>query len=126
MKRQSGLVSDALQYRALLLAKKSELFVEIGSEVPPLSEFGHLADDDQAQVAHDQFISLELQRRGYRTVKEIDAALDRLSTGDYGVCTNCGEAINPRRLSALPWAAYCIRCQEHMGHGVEEFHERAA
>ncbi len=126
MKRNSSSISDSAKYRDLLLAKRSELLAEMGSKIPPLSELGRLADDDQAQVAHDQFVSLEVQRRCYRTLKEIDAALDRLVTGDYGVCLNCGEAINPRRLAAIPWAAHCVRCQAGMGHDVEELDGRAA
>ena len=126
MKTNSGPLSDSKQYRELLLAKRAELLREIGSKIPGLSEPGPSAEDDRAPASHDQFISLEVQRRCYRTMKEIDAALDRLTTGDYGVCVNCGEPINARRLAAIPWAAHCIRCQETKGQGVEELNSRAA
>ena len=126
MKRDSGPIFELAQYCELLLAKKSELLAEMGSKIPRPSESGRMADDDQAQAAHDEFVSLEVQRRCYRTLKEIDAALDRLATGDYGSCLNCGESINPRRLAAIPWAAHCIRCQETMGQDVEELDGRAA
>ncbi len=45
-------------------------------------------------------------------VQEIRAAQERLAGGAYGACQRCGKPINPERLEALPWAAYCIECQE--------------
>ena len=126
MKRKSGPISQAAQYRELLLAKQSELLAEIRSEFARPGEQGRLAEDDQAPALLEEFISLEIQRRVCWVLKEIDAALDRLATGDYGVCADCGEAITPRRLAAIPWAAYCIRCQEHIGQDVEKLDEKAA
>jgi RNA polymerase-binding transcription factor len=126
MRRNAGLRSDTQQYRKLLLEKHAELLGEIGSKIPGLSEPGPSAEDDRAPASHDQFISLEVQRRCYRTLKEIDAALDRLATGDYGVCVSCGAPLNARRLAAIPWAALCIRCQETRGQDVEELNGRAA
>ena len=126
MKNKSVSMPPPAGYRELLLAKKSELLAENGSEIPRLSESRGMADEDQAQAAHDQFVSLEIQRRSYRTLQEIAAAIDRLDTGDYGVCLDCGEAISPRRLAAVPWAAYCIRCQEQPGHGIEQLDGEAA
>lgn len=45
-------------------------------------------------------------------VRMIEAALARIQQGIFGVCGTCGEEINSRRLDALPWAEYCLRCQE--------------
>jgi RNA polymerase-binding protein DksA len=42
----------------------------------------------------------------------IDSALQRLSAGTYGVCTNCEQAIPMARLEAEPTAVRCIHCQE--------------
>ena len=44
-----------------------------------------------------------------------DEALDRLDSGDYGICLSCEEPIPVKRLRALPWARYCIPCQESSG-----------
>jgi DnaK suppressor protein len=35
-----------------------------------------------------------------------------MNEGTYGVCLHCDEDISAKRLSAVPWAAYCINCQE--------------
>lgn len=126
MKTSSDPASDSAQYRDLLLEKRAELLAEIGSNIPRFTDAGQLSDDDQAQALHEQFVSVKVRQRCYRTLQEVNAALDRLDTGDYGVCLDCGERIHPRRLLAIPWAAYCVQCQERRGHGVEEFDERAA
>jgi RNA polymerase-binding transcription factor DksA len=42
----------------------------------------------------------------------IEAALTRMQEGKYGVCAVCGRPITPRRLDALPWTQYCLRCQQ--------------
>ena len=47
-----------------------------------------------------------------RTIEEIDAALERLAAGTYGVCTHCGGAIPVERLEFRPFAAGCVSCQQ--------------
>ena len=42
----------------------------------------------------------------------VRAALERLPSKDFGLCQSCGEAIDRKRLDAVPWARYCRRCQE--------------
>lgn len=45
-------------------------------------------------------------------IREIDAALARIADGSYGLCLDCGEAIDPDRLQAYPAARRCRACQE--------------
>ena len=52
--------------------------------------------------------SLELENRWLR---QIDAALKRIDDGEFGTCLECEEPISPKRLTAVPWATYCLRCQ---------------
>jgi RNA polymerase-binding transcription factor DksA len=47
-----------------------------------------------------------------------EAALARIQQGTFGVCVACGDDINPRRIDALPWTQYCLRCQQ----GFEQEH----
>ncbi len=46
---------------------------------------------------------------------ELDTALERVETGDYGICRRCGRAIDPARLEARPGAALCIDCARLAG-----------
>ncbi len=58
------------------------------------------------------------QREGQqRIVRMSEAALERILQGTFGVCAACGNGINPRRLDALPWTQYCLRCQEDFEQG---------
>lgn len=41
----------------------------------------------------------------------IDAALERIDAGTFGRCTECGTQIPMARLTAIPYAAYCIACE---------------
>ena len=45
---------------------------------------------------------------------QIQAALARIQQGEYGLCLECEDAINPKRLDAAPWAKLCIDCQSEI------------
>ena len=45
-------------------------------------------------------------------LRVIEAALRRIADGSFGVCVTCSDDIEDRRLDALPWAQFCLRCQE--------------
>jgi DnaK suppressor protein len=80
---------------------------------------GAAAPEDLAPVFHDQFIALRPNRLEYLQLKLIEAALGRIDSENYGVCVDCGEAISPRRLEAIPWANRCLTCQEAAGSARE-------
>jgi DnaK suppressor protein len=44
-------------------------------------------------------------------LNQVNAALQRIEQGTYGICENCGQPINEKRLEALPWASLCLKCQ---------------
>jgi RNA polymerase-binding transcription factor len=52
-------------------------------------------------------------------VRLIDAALHRIRTGTFGACVGCGDDIYVRRLKAVPWTEYCLRCQDALESGME-------
>ncbi len=55
-----------------------------------------------------------------RLLKMVNEALERLDQGTYGHCAACDDEINPRRLEAVPWARYCLHCQERLEGQVAE------
>ena len=73
-----------------------------------------VAEEDRGTVAHEEFVSTRLNLLDYAQLRMIDEALDRLESGDYGICLSCEEEIPGKRLTALPWAKYCIACQEQI------------
>jgi RNA polymerase-binding protein DksA len=46
-----------------------------------------------------------------KTLRDINKALERIKSGDYGICKHCGKPIDPRRLKARPTAGSCIDCK---------------
>jgi DnaK suppressor protein len=108
-------------YRRGLLAKRAELRSHLGVKFDTSATLGRVAEEDQAQVSHEEFISLSLNILDYQQLRLINEALDRISAGDYGSCLACGEPIPAKRLRVVPWARYCVPCQEQEGlHPVAE------
>ena len=114
--------------RRLLLARRSELISLLHGRTVALSHLSRVADDDQAPILHDEFVSSEMNRITYNQLKLVEAALAGIESGDYGQCRNCGTTISPKRLKAVPWAKYCIACEEHMSQASElaEFGQQVA
>ncbi len=102
-------------YRDMLLNKRHEVLAGLGVKFDTLARMGRVAEEDQAQVTHDEFVSLRLNRLDYLQLRMIEESLDRLDSGDFGVCLGCEEPIPAKRLKALPWARYCVSCQESIG-----------
>jgi DnaK suppressor protein len=58
---------------------------------------------------------------GHRhTLQLIREALDRVEEGSYGMCAHCENAIQSRRLEAVPWTKLCIQCQDLLEKGLLE------
>ena len=102
-------------YRRLLSEKRQRVLSGLGVKFDTLARLGRVAEDDQAQISHDEFISLKMNNLDYSQLRMVDEALERLDAGDYGICLACEEAVAPKRLLAVPWARYCIKCQDTAG-----------
>ena len=70
----------------------------------------HLEETQRAAERTLAVINLDRESRELRNAR---AALARIQDGSYGACLECEEAIHAKRLAAMPWAMYCIKCQEH-------------
>ena len=78
------------------------------------------ADDfaDRANNSYNRELMFSLSANERRMLIRIDEAVQRLEDGSYGTCTHCQEPIGLPRLKALPWARYCIGCQEREEMGL--------
>jgi len=66
--------------------------------------------EENAQKERIAGLTSRLSERDQRTIREIDAALERIEQGTYGQCAWCEAEIRPERLRALPTATLCIDC----------------
>ena len=73
----------------------------------------HVADPlDFTQQAADREVAVQNLDRESTLARQLRSAIQRVDNGSYGVCLQCEEEIAPNRLKAIPWAEFCIRCQE--------------
>ena len=99
------------KYKAMLETKKTELSAglrnrdEIAIEKTPDAL-------DEVQLAGERELAIRNLDRESNLLRNVKIALARVADGSYGVCLHCEEDIKPKRLEAVPWAKYCIRCQE--------------
>jgi DnaK suppressor protein len=73
---------------------------------------------DRANNSYNREFMFALSDTERQILLEINDALERLDGGSFGVCTNCSTDIAKARLRALPWAKYCVDCQEQVERGV--------
>lgn len=99
--------------RNLVLERVRELRRDQAQEAlpPPADEM------DAARSLADIETHASLIERAEERLKAIDFAFNRLEQGRYGVCAQCGDEISLARLGALPFATYCVECQEKRNHG---------
>jgi DnaK suppressor protein len=75
---------------------------------------------DEVQLAGERELAIRNLDRDSNMLRQIRRALARIGDGTYGICLHCEEDISPKRINAVPWAAYCIRCQEQVDrHEIE-------
>ena len=80
---------------------------------------------DEVQNAAERELAIRNLDRESQLLRSVRAGLARINEGTFGVCLHCEEDISPKRLNAVPWAGYCIQCQEiadrHQDEGTESF-----
>lgn len=103
--------SEMKDHRQTLKALRAELISNLpgrdGILIEPMSD---ALDQTQSAAARD--LAVETLNRHSARLREVDAALARINDGTYGICLHCEEEIGPRRLKAVPWAGFCIACQQ--------------
>lgn len=103
-KKYANVEKMLLKMRSDLRSRLSIRLGEVIVETEP--------DDEGAQANYSFTTDLAVAtlERERRTLEEINSALDRIKSGEYGSCALCGNEIPAARLQALPWARLCVRC----------------
>ena len=73
---------------------------------------------DLAVRNYSKNVMLAVSENESRQLLLINEALERIADDEYGVCQNCEQDINPKRLNAVPWARFCLSCQELLEQGL--------
>lgn len=110
---QTGIDSERIRQKLKLRRQQIlEFLNRLGDETQAL-------DPDSAQdIADRSVLGMSKESLFERTSQQrivlrlVDGALGRIADGSFGLCACCGHVISARRLEALPWTQYCLRCQE--------------
>jgi len=103
--------ADVKKYRTLLMAKREEIV----SKSPRREDLWIVQSNEQiemVQLAGQREFAARTLEREAKSLRQIGAALKRIDDCEFGICRECEEPISPKRLAAVPWAAYCLQCQE--------------
>jgi len=102
-------------YRKLIEKREQDLLDEIDKNQTEAREM----TDQTTTEAMERMVNLEgrdtLLRHNnadFQELTEVRDALNRLDDGTFGKCLDCGRAIPPARLAAIPWTAHCLEDQE--------------
>jgi DnaK suppressor protein len=108
-------------YKKKLLARREELMKTIART----AEEGRQADEDptvdladKAANSYTKEFLFGISNADRTILNMIDAALKRIDEDEYGVCANCHEELQQKRLEAVPWAKHCVTCQEKAEKGL--------
>src|SRR5262245_39173576 len=100
-------VEGARLRRSLAALERAER--DLAASQADEGDFNAEPGDIATDLAEDE-LDLSLAAAQRARLAEVEAALLRLAEGRYGACARCDGAVEPARLRALPWTAYCVRC----------------
>ena len=108
------------KYKNQLLESRDRLAGQLNENQRQSFEFGleEMPDPVDAAVQdRSQTILLSISESERDLIDQIDEALQRIELRSYGICVNCEQEIAQARLDAVPYARYCMSCQEKMERG---------
>jgi DnaK suppressor protein len=108
-------------FKRLLAERKTKLAEAYNKN----KTYGRLTEDegtqdlaDKASSAYTKEFLYSLSNTDREVLQKVDEALVRVETSGFGLCVECGDEINRKRLEAVPWASHCITCQEKIEKGL--------
>ncbi len=78
---------------------------------------------DEVQHAAERELAIRNLDRESNLLRNVRSALRRIEDGSFGTCLHCEEEISPKRLAAVPWAPFCIQCQEQADRNHDDNNE---
>ena len=106
------------EIKASLLAERESLINKLKSKDLSVDDAETPDPVDLAVRNYSKNVMLAVSENESRQLILIDEALLRIGDEEYGPCQNCQKDINPKRLTAIPWARYCLNCQELLEQGL--------
>ena len=106
---------DLVNFKKILIQKKTEFLNKTNSNQREIDTDLEVSIGDEIDTAthnSEKEIFFELVANDRITLNAINDALVKIEKGSYGLCECCNGTILLKRLEAIPWTRYCIKCQE--------------
>ena len=110
--------SNLKDVKEKLLAEREVLIAKLKSNDLSIDDAETPDPVDLAVRNYSKNVMLAVSENESTQLTLIDEALLRIEDDEYGTCQNCEKDINPKRLAAIPWARYCLDCQELLEKGM--------
>jgi DnaK suppressor protein len=129
---KNGQKPNLARYRKVLEAKAEEVRRSMSAQkaAQVVARLDVPSDEgDLSQQHHEEWIFLNRNSIDMKLLREVSDALHRVDHDHYGICMECDEPISAKRLEAVPWARYCVACQERIaariadGEVVDEYQQ---
>jgi DnaK suppressor protein len=102
------------RFKKILLREREQIIGDVKQIYESSKEMGQdgIQDiGDEAANIYNKQVLLSLNENERTQLQEVDEALDRIASGSYGICEECGEPIGMKRLEVRPVAKYCVPCK---------------
>lgn len=103
------------RYRKLLTARRDRLLKAHDQNKDMRNEADGETNADMGDMAANAYTKeflYSMSNTERETLLAVETALDRIKDKDFGACIECDEKVGKERLDAIPWACYCVNCQE--------------
>ena len=102
------------QFRIVLEARivEAERILAEAERETRASSARHADSADQAAAEYERQNLTFKAAAARQTLANLNQAIERMRKGTFGECAECGNDIEPKRLEAIPWARYCLKCQD--------------
>ncbi len=101
---------DLINRKAQILEDLKDISEDGGERKVKFPEYGDKTDEN-AQEIGEYTTNLATDKVLESTLRDINAAIDRIEKGTYGICKYCGEHISKKRMMARPVASTCVKCK---------------
>lgn len=108
------------KFQPILTAKRGELREALRASKDSIEIVTSADEMDQITNLAERDMSAGEIKRANEQLRLVNLALSRIAQGQFGTCPDCNQEINPKRLTAVPWATLCVSCQEKVDEDEQE------
>ena len=106
---------DIAYFRERLIEEREQVKIRLAKRISEMQDDERPADElDQAGKLSDQAFTLRLADKERKLLTQIEVALKKMETNEYGYCEGTGEPISRKRLELRPWTRYSIEYKEEL------------